>query len=116
MTTSTVVDHEQTATGALAAGVPAVEIFDLAQGPSASLACVITNTGNVNAITTVDVARAARAAGADFAVDVAIGPALGAIAAAASESFELAPQSMRRLRVTLTSAAGTTYRIAVRVF
>lgn len=96
--------------GTLAAGV-ATDV-DLAVRGASRVTVVLKNTGGSNAIGTVVVQKSPL--GALFGTDAALGAAIGAVAAGAAALIELDGAPLETLRLTLTSAGGTTYAIEVR--
>lgn len=99
-----------TPTGTLAAATPVALTFDTATASRLSL--VIKNTGGSNAIGTVKVEKSPT--GVLYGEDVNLGTAIGSLAAGASVLVELAYCSFDFLRVTLTSADGSTYSVDIK--
>lgn len=99
------------ATGTLAAGTPASVDVAVGTHPTASaFTLVIKNTGGANAIGTVAIAKSP--AGNLFVTDSTI--TVSSIAAGASALVEIQQSAAAVVRVTMTSASGTTYAVEAR--
>lgn len=105
---STANKDQQTAT--LAAGVATPLTFDTSG--SKSLTLVIENTGSSNAIGTTTVAKSPD--GTIFGTDSALGTAIGSIAASGSVLVEITDVAFQKLKLTFTSASGSTARVTLR--
>jgi hypothetical protein len=94
-------------TGTLAAGVAAdVDIPTLG---ASRLAIVVKNTGGSNAIGTVALLKSPR--GGLFVQDAAATALIGSLAVGASALVELTDLMCQTVRLTLTSASGSTYAV-----
>lgn len=94
----------------LAAGVAGSLTFDTTG--SKQLTLVIENTGASNAIGTTVVAKSPD--GTIFGTDTALGTAIGSIAASGSVLVELTDVAFQKLKLTFTSASGSTVRVTLR--
>ena len=104
--------HPAASTGTLAAGVAGVVTLDLST--ARRIAVTIANTGVTNAIGTTVISRACAETALDYATDTQIGVDIGSIALSSVASFEIDGNAMRWLKVTMTSASGSTYRVTLR--
>lgn len=100
-----------TDSGTIDAGVPKVlDVIDM--GGAKSVTIVIKNTGGSNAINSTVVEYSPL--GDEYAADTALGVAIGSAAAGAKKLLQGADLSFQKLRITLNSTSGTTYKIELR--
>jgi hypothetical protein len=104
---STANQSQQTLT--LAAGVAGALTFDTSG--SKSLALVIENTG-ANAVGTT--VATVSPDGTIYGTNSAIGTAIGSIAAGASALVEITDVAFQKIKLTFTSASGSTVRVTLR--
>lgn len=102
--------NKDTKTGTLSAGVAAD--IDLDTSGSKNILVVVENTGGTNAITSVVVKMSPD--GTAWGTNTAAGAAFGTIAANSDKPLEMEGVAFQKLRLTLTSTSGTTYRVTIR--